>query len=55
MRLRVEYGCFWDAGVGERFGVSDEEWMLIGRPLPSERGRDCHPAGDYRPYFEGMM
>lgn len=41
--------------MGERIGVSDEEWALIGPLLPSERGRGCRPAGDNRPYFEGMM
>jgi len=35
--------------------VSDDEWALIGPLLPPERGRGCRPAGDNRPYFEGMM
>ncbi len=41
--------------MGERIGLSDEEWELIGPLLPSERGRGCRPAGDNRPFFEGMM
>jgi transposase len=41
--------------LGERIGVSDEEWALIGPLLPPEHGRGCRPAGDNRRYFEGMM
>ena len=41
--------------MGERVGVSDDEWALIGPLLPSERGRGCRPAGDNRRYFEGMV
>jgi transposase len=41
--------------LGERIGVSDEEWALIGPLLPPEHGRGCRPAGDNRLYFEGMM
>jgi len=41
--------------LGERIGVSDEEWAIIGGLLPSERGRGCRPAQDNRLYFEGMM
>ena len=41
--------------MGERIGVSDEDWALIGPLLPPERGRGCRPAGDNRPYFEGML
>ena len=41
--------------MGERIGVSDDEWALIGPLLSSERGRGCRPAGDNRPYFEGMV
>jgi transposase len=44
-----------EAALGERIGVSDGEWALIGPLLPSERGRGCRPAGDNRPFFEGMM
>ncbi|PAQ00657.1 MAG: transposase [Mesorhizobium sp.] len=43
------------AALGERIGVSDEEWALIGPLLPAERGRGCRPAQDNRRYFEGMM
>ena len=48
-------GCFLEAALGERIGVSDDEWALIGPLLPSERGRGCRPAGDNRRYFEGMV
>ena len=48
-------GCLLEAALGERFGVSDEEWALIGPLLPSEHGRGCRPAGDNRRYFEGMV
>lgn len=41
--------------MGERIGVSDEEWALIGPLQPPEHGRGCRPAGDNRRYFEGMM
>ena len=41
--------------LGERIGVSDDEWALIGPLLPAEHGRGCRPAGDNRRYFEGMM
>ena len=41
--------------MGERIGLSDEEWSLIGPLLPAERGRGCRPARDNRPFFEGMM
>ena len=47
-------GCLLEAGLGERIGVSDDEWALIGPLLPAERGRGCRPAGDNRPEFEGM-
>lgn len=48
-------GCLLEAALGERIGVSDEDWALIGPLLPPERGRGCRPAGDNRPYFEGML
>ena len=48
-------GCLLEAALGERIGVSDDEWDLIGPLLPSERGRGCRPAGDNRRYFEGMV
>jgi len=41
--------------LGDRIGVSEDGWALIGPLLPSERGRGCRPADDNRPYFEGMM
>lgn len=41
--------------MGERIGVSDEEWAIMGGLLPPERGRGCRPAQDNRLYFEGMM
>lgn len=41
--------------MGERIGVSDEEWALIGPLLPPEFGRGCRPAQDNRRYFDGMM
>ncbi|KZX88750.1 transposase [Erythrobacter sp. HI0037] len=39
--------------MGERIGVTDEEWEVIGLLLP--RGRGCRPTQDNHPYFEGMM
>lgn len=39
----------------ERIGVGDEEWVIIGALLPSERGRWSRPAQDNRRYFEGML
>jgi transposase len=47
--------CILEAVLGERIGVSDEEWAIIGPLLPAERGRGCRPARDNRRYFEGMM
>jgi transposase len=44
-----------EAALGERIGLSDEDWEIIGALLPSERGRGCRPAQDNRLYFEGMM
>lgn len=41
--------------MGERIGLTDEEWAVIGPLLPAERGRGCRPAQDNRRYFEGMM
>ncbi|WP_414712622.1 transposase [Sphingobium sp.] len=41
--------------MGERIGVSDEEWAVIGPLLPPEQGRGCRPAQDNRPYFEDMI
>jgi transposase len=48
-------GWLLEAGLGERIGLSDKEWCLIGPLLPSERGRGCRPANDKRLFFEGMM
>ncbi len=48
-------GCLLEAALGERIGVSDDEWALIGPLLPAEHGRGCRPAGDNRRYFEGMV
>lgn len=41
--------------MGERIGLTDEQWALIGPLLPAEHGRSCRPAQDDRRYFEGMM
>lgn len=41
--------------MGERIGVTDEEWAIIGPLLPPERGRWSRPAQDNRRYFEGML
>ena len=41
--------------MGERIGVTDEEWAIIGPLLPAERGRRAQPAQDNRRYFEGML
>ena len=41
--------------MGERIGVTNEEWAIIGPLLPSERGRWARPAQDNRRYFEGML
>lgn len=41
--------------MGDRIGLSDAEWEIVGALLPSERGRGCRPAQDNRRYFEGMM
>lgn len=48
-------GFFLEEALGERIGLSDEEWAVIGPLLPAERGRGCRPAQDNRRYFEGMM
>ena len=41
--------------MGERIGLSEAEWEIVGALLPAERGRGCRPAQDNRRYFEGMM
>lgn len=48
-------GCLLEAALGERIGLSDDEWAIIGVLLPSEHGRGCRPAQDNRLYFAGMM
>jgi transposase len=52
---RLIQGFFLEEALGERIGLSDEEWAVIGPLLPAERGRGCRPAQDNRRYFEGMM
>ncbi len=53
-RLTVESGLiqgfYLEAALGERIGLTDEEWAVIGRFLPAERGRGCRPAQDNRRY-----
>jgi len=44
-----------EAALDDRIGITDAEWALIGPLLPAERGRGCRPAGDNRPFFDGMM
>ena len=41
--------------MGERIGVTDEEWEVIGPLLPPEHCRGCRPAQDNLRYFEGMI
>jgi len=41
--------------LGDRIGLSDAEWEIVGALLPAKRGRGCRPAQDNRRYFEGMM
>ena len=41
--------------MGERIGISDENWAIIEPLLPAERGRGCRPSHDNRHFFEGMM
>jgi transposase len=48
-------GWLLEAGLGERIGVTDEEWEVIGPLPPPEHGRRCRPVQNNRPYFEGMM
>jgi hypothetical protein len=38
-------GCLLEAALGERIGVSEEEWALIGPLLPLERGAGADPLG----------
>jgi transposase len=48
-------GCLSEVALGERIGLLNEEWALIGPLLPAERGRGCRLAQDNRRFFEGMM
>lgn len=41
--------------MGERIGLTDDEWAVIGPLVPAEQGRGCRPTQDNRRYFEGMM
>ena len=36
--------------MGERIGLSDAEWEIVGALLPAVRGRGCRPAQDNRRY-----
>lgn len=47
--------CHLEAALSERIGTTNAEWALIGPLLPPEHGRGCRPAGDNRPFFDGMM
>ena len=42
-------GCLLEAASGERIGVSDDEWALIGPLLPAERGRAADPRATTGP------
>ena len=42
--------CHLEAALGERIGLSDAEWEIVGALLPAERGRGCRPAQDNRRY-----
>ncbi len=48
-------GCHLEAALGERIGLTDDEWSVISPLLPAESGRGCRPAQDNRRYFEGML
>lgn len=48
-------GFFLEEALGERIGLTDGEWAIIGPLLPAERERGCRPAQDNRRYFVGMM
>ena len=52
---RLTQGRLLETAFGERVGVPDDEWALIEPLLPAESGCGCRPAGDNRPYFEGMV
>ncbi|ALN71867.1 transposase IS4 [Aureimonas sp. AU20] len=38
-----------------RGDLSDEEWVIIGELLPSERGRKARPSHDNRRFLDGML
>nr|WP_312608456.1 transposase [Agrobacterium pusense] len=38
-----------------RGDLTDMEWRIIGRLLPTERGRKSRPAHDNRRYINGML
>ncbi|GAN91718.1 transposase [Gluconobacter frateurii M-2] len=38
-----------------RGDLTDQEWLVIGPLLPSERGRWARPAGDNRLFLNGML
>jgi hypothetical protein len=44
-------GWLLEAALGERIGVTDEEWEVIGPLLPPEHGRGCRPAQALLPFF----
>lgn len=53
--LRFIERCRLEAAVGERIGLWDAKWKLVGALLSAERGQSCRPAQDNRRYAEGMM
>ena len=38
-----------------RGDLTDQEWAMIGRLLPPERGRWARPSGDNRQFLNGML
>lgn len=38
-----------------RGDLSDEEWAVIGGPLPPERGRRARPAGENRLFLNDIL
>jgi transposase len=38
-----------------RGDLTNEEWSIIGRLLPSERGRKARPSHDNRRFLDGML
>lgn len=43
--------CHLKAALGERIGLPDAEWEIVGALLPAERGRGCRPAQANRRYW----